>query len=90
MSEDIKVTAQKLKDLTSALSENSDAMDALQEAENAEELLIAMGMADAFLAGAITLNQIGEKHIQDSLLAVSDLLSEYSDDDEDEDGEDED
>ena len=84
MSEDIKVTAQKLKDLTSALSENSDAMDALQEAENAEELLIAMGMADAFLAGAITLNQIGAKHIQDSLLEISDLLSEYSDDDDEE------
>ena len=88
MNDDIKVTAQKLMDLASTLSENSDAMDAIQEAENAEELLIAMGMADAFLAGAITLNQIGEKHIQDSLLEISDLLSEYSDDeDEDEENE---
>jgi hypothetical protein len=59
-------------------------MDALQEAENAEEILIAMGMADAFLAGAISLNQIGEKHIRDSLLEISDLLSEYSDDDDEE------
>ena len=82
MSEDIKVTAQKLKDLASTLSENSDAMEALQESENAEDLLIGMGMAEAFLAGAITLNQIGEKHIQDSLLEISDLLSEYSDDED--------
>jgi pyruvate/2-oxoacid:ferredoxin oxidoreductase alpha subunit len=87
MSEGIKITAQKLKDLTDSIQGNDDALDAFQSAENAEELLIAMGMADAFLNGAITLNQEGEKFLRDSLLKVEELVADFEEDGDDEDEE---
>ena len=91
MAEDIKVIAERVRALTFKFEDTDDATEGLQEAENGEDLLIAMGMADAFLQGAITLTEDGETRLRDAVALLTEFLNEFSDEeDEDEDEEDED
>ena len=83
MTETIEIAAQQLLELSGQLSENDSAVEALTEREDAEELLIGMGMADAYLQGAITINPTGEKHIRTTLVEVQALFEGLDDDEAD-------
>lgn len=63
--------------------ENQELVDAILAGDNAEDLLIAIGMAIAYTEGAITLNQIGERHITSAAAELIEIAQEYGVDEED-------
>ena len=83
MSETIEIVAQRLRDYGNSLDENEGVAEELISREDAEELLIGMGMADAYLHGAITIYPTGEKHIRNTLVEVQTLFEGLDDDEAD-------
>ena len=61
--------------------------EAITSSDNAEDLLVAIGMAVAYTEGAITLNEIGENHLKVSLEEIKQIAEEFGDTDEEEDDE---
>jgi hypothetical protein len=73
-----------LIEIKDQFEENEELFEAIVASDNAEDLLIAIGMALAFSEGAITLNKVGESHLQSSLEALKKILNDFEDDDNDE------
>lgn len=62
--------------------ENDEILQAVLEHDDSEELLIALGMADALSAGVITLNKTGEKRLKSTLKELEQLLGDFENGDE--------
>ena len=82
MSDDIKVACQRMIGLVEEFAENSDAVDELLSRDNAEELLVALALSEAFVKGAVILEPRAEVHIQASEKELKEILEEMGDSDE--------
>jgi len=68
--------------LVEEFAENSDAVDELLSRDNAEELLVALALSEAFVKGAVILEPRAEVHIQASEKELKEILEEMGDSDE--------
>ena len=84
MSTSTSSVCEQLIEIKDQFEENEELFEAIVASDNAEDLLIAIGMALAFSEGAITLNKVGESHLQSSLEALKKILNDFEDDDNDE------
>ena len=89
MSSAVSKVCEQLIEIKDQFEENEELLDAIVASDNAEDLLIAIGMALAFSEGAITLNKIGESHLESSLEALKKISNEFEDDEIDEEDDDE-
>jgi hypothetical protein len=87
MSSSIAKVCEQLIEIKDQFEENEELVEAITGSDNAEDLLIAIGMAIAYSEGAITLNKKGESHLQISLEELSQIAEEFDDIDEEEDDE---
>ena len=87
MSQSISKVCEQLIEIKDQFEENEDLVEAIFGKDNAEDLLIAIGMAIAYTEGAITLNNIGENHLKTSLEELNQIAEEFSDIDEEDDDE---
>ena len=86
MSQSITKVCEQLIEIKDQFEENEDLVEAVFSNENAEDLLIAIGMAVAYTEGAITLNNTGESHLKTSLKELNQIAEEFAEtDDEDDD-----
>lgn len=83
----ISNVCQQLIEIKDQFEENEELLEAIVASDNAEDLLIAIGMALAFSEGAITLNKVGESHLESSLKALKEISEEFGDIDEEDDDE---
>ena len=65
----------ELNILNREFADNTQLTDAILEHEDAESMLIAVGMAVAHNEGAITVNTHGERHLRSALTALSQILN---------------
>lgn len=84
MSTSTSSVCEQLIEIKDQFEENEELFEAIVASDNAEDLLIAIGMALAFSEGAITLNKVGESHLQSSLEALKKILNDFEDEDNDE------
>ena len=89
MSSTISSVCEQLVAIKDQFEENEELVEAITGSDNAEDLLIAIGMAIAYTEGAITLNKKGESHLKTSLEEINQIAEEFGDDDDDEEDEDE-
>ena len=89
MSSSISDVCDELIEIKDQLEDNEELLEAILGSDNAEDLLVALGMAAAFVEEAITLNKKGEAHLKASLKELQGL-SENIDEDDEEDEDDED
>ena len=87
MSSTVSKVCEQLIEIKDQFEENEELLDAIVASDSAEDLLIAIGMALAFSEGAITLNKIGESHLETSLEALKEISEEFGDIDEEDDDE---
>ena len=87
MSQSISRVCEQLVEISEQFEENEELVEAIVGNDNAEDLLVAIGMAIAFTEGAITLNKIGENHLKTSLDQISQIAEEFDDIDEEDDDE---
>lgn len=87
MSSPISDICDQLIEIKDQFEENEELVEAILARDNAEDLLIAVGMALAFSEGAITLNKKGESHLKTSLEEINQIAEEFGDNDEEEDDE---
>lgn len=87
MNSSISNVCQQLIEIKDQFEENEELLEAIVASDNAEDLLIAIGMALAFSEGAITLNKVGESHLESSLKALKEISEEFGDIDEEDDDE---
>jgi pyruvate/2-oxoacid:ferredoxin oxidoreductase alpha subunit len=87
MSSSIAKVCEQLIEIKDQFEENEELVEAITGSDNAEDLLIAIGMAIAYSEGAITLNKKGEGHLQTSLEELSQIAEEFDDIDEEDDDE---
>lgn len=87
MNSSISNVCQQLIEIKDQFEENEELLEAIVASDNAEDLLIAIGMALAFSEGAITLNKVGETHLESSLEALKEISEEFGDIDEEDDDE---
>jgi hypothetical protein len=87
MSSSISKVCDQLVEIKDQFEENEELVEAITGSDNAEDLLIAIGMAVAFTEGAITLNEIGENHLKVSLEEIKQIAEEFGDIDEEDDDE---
>jgi hypothetical protein len=87
VSQSISRVCEQLVEISEQFEENEELVEAIVGNDNAEDLLVAIGMAIAFTEGAITLNKIGEKHLNTSLDQISQIIEEFADIDEEDDDE---
>lgn len=86
MSQSITKVCEQLIEIKDQFEENEDLVEAIFGSDNAEDLLIAIGMAVAYTEGAITLNNTGESHLKTSLKELNQIAEEFAEtDDEDDD-----
>jgi hypothetical protein len=86
VSQSISKVCERLVEISEQFEENEELVEAIVGNDNAEDLLVAIGMAIAFTEGAITLNKIGENHLKTSLDQISQIAEEFAEtDDEDDD-----
>ena len=86
MNSGISKVCEQLVEIKDQFEENEELVEAITSSDNAEDLLIAIGMAIAYTEGAITLNKIGESHLQTSLEEINQIAEEFGEiDEEDED-----
>jgi len=91
MSLTIEQACQALAGIATRLDEEEDFREIFQESEDLESQFIAIGLSQAFIAGAITFEKAGEERIFTALEQINELLnSDEDEDDEDSDAEDED
>ena len=84
MSSAVSKVCEQLIEIKVQFEENEDLLEAIVASDIAEDLLIAIGMALAFSEGAITLNKVGESHLQSSLEVLKEISEEFEDDEIDE------
>lgn len=82
MSSSIEDVVETLIGFKDQFLENDEILQAVLEHDDSEELLIALGMADALSAGVITLNKTGEKRLKSTLKELEQLLGDFEDGDE--------
>lgn len=82
MSSSIEDVVETLIGIKDQFLENDEILQAVLEDDDSEELLIALGMADALSAGVITLNKTGEKRLKSTLKELEQLLEDFEDGDE--------
>lgn len=82
MSSSIEDVVETLIGFKDQFLENDEILQAVLEHDDSEELLIALGMADALSAGVITLNKTGEKRLKSTLKELEQLLEDFEDGDE--------
>ena len=87
MSSTVSKVCEQLIEIKDQFEENEDLVEVIFAKDNAEDLLIAIGMALAYTEGAITLNNIGENHLKTSLEELNQIAEEFSDIDEEDDDE---
>lgn len=86
MSASLSDVCDRLIEIKDQFEENEELVEAIVASDNAEDLLIAIGMAIAYTEGAITLNKTGESHLKTSLEEINQIAEEFGDiDEEDED-----
>jgi len=86
VSQSITKVCEQLIEIKDQFEENEDLVEAIFGSDNAEDLLIAIGMAVAYTEGAITLNNTGESHLKTSLKELNQIAEEFAEtDDEDDD-----
>jgi hypothetical protein len=89
VSQSISKVCEQLIEIKDQFEENEDLVEAIFGKDNAEDLLIAIGMALAYTEGAITLNKVGESHLESSLEALKEISEEFEGDEIDEEDDDE-
>ena len=82
MSSSIEDVIESLIGIKNQLPENEEILQAVLEHDDSEELLIALGMADALSAGVITLNKTGEKRLKSALRELEKILEDFEGGDE--------
>ena len=87
MSSTVSKICEQLIEIKDQFEENEDLVEVIFAKDNAEDLLIAIGMALAYTEGAITLNNIGESHLKTSLEELNQIAEEFGDFDEEDDDE---
>jgi len=86
VSQSITKVCEQLIEIKDQFEENEDLVEAVFGNDNAEDLLIAIGMAVAYTEGAITLNNTGENHLKTALEELNQISEEFDEtDDEDDD-----
>jgi uncharacterized protein YukE len=86
VSQSITRVCEQLIEIKDQFEENEDLVEAVFGNENAEDLLIAIGMAVAYTEGAITLNDTGESNLKTALEELNQIAEEFAEtDDEDDD-----
>ena len=85
MSEELRSLCGALNALSSQFEDNEAAFEELKSRDNAEELLIAMGMADAFLENLITISNEGVEKIRAAKEDLESLLEDFQDEENEED-----
>ncbi len=89
MSLSISTVCDQLIEIKDQFEENEELLEAITGSDNAEDLLVAIGMAIAYTEGAITLNKIGESHLKTSLEEINQIAEEFADIEEEDEDEDE-
>lgn len=89
MGSSISKVCDQLIEIKDQFEENEELLEAITGSDNAEDLLVAIGMAIAYTEGAITLNKIGESHLKTSLQEINQIVEEFADIEEEEEDEDE-
>jgi len=87
MSDEIKIVCERMKDLIEEFSENEDAVEALLARDDAEDLLVAVALAEAFIQNLVILETKAETHVRNSEEALIEILQEYGDLEEEEENE---
>jgi hypothetical protein len=87
MSSSIAKVCEQLIEIKDQFEENEELVEAITGSDNAEDLLIAIGMAIAYTEVAITLNKKGENHLKISLEEIRKIAEEFDNIDEEEDDE---
>ena len=87
MSSSIAKVCEQLIEIKDQFEENEELVEAITGSDNAEDLLIAIGMAIAYNEVAITLNKKGENHLKISLEEIKKIAEEFDNIDEEEDDE---
>ena len=82
MSASLSKACKALIEIKDQFEENQELVDAVLASDNAEDLLIAIGMAIAYTEKAITLNEIGESHIKAAAKELTEIAEEFEDGDE--------
>jgi molybdopterin-guanine dinucleotide biosynthesis protein A len=73
---------ERLIEVSIHMDVNSDFLDAVIEHDDGEDLLVAIGMAQAFSDEVITLNGKGEKHLKNSLETLEEIMQDFEDEDD--------
>jgi len=81
MSASLSKACETLIEVKDQFDENQELVDAILASDNAEDLLIAIGMAIAYTEEAITLNEIGESHIKSAARELIEMAHEFEDGD---------
>ncbi len=87
MSAAISKVCEQLVEIKDQFEDNEELVEAITGSENAEDLLVAIGMAIAYTEGAITLNKKGESHLKASLEEINQIAEDFDDLDEEDDDE---
>jgi hypothetical protein len=85
MGSSISKVCDQLVEIKDQFEENEELVEAITGSDNAEDLLIAIGMAIAYTEGAITLNKKGESHLKASLEEINQITEDFDDIDDEED-----
>lgn len=80
MKDEIMLVCERVRDSIEEFAENPDL---IMEHDDAEDLLVALGLADAFTHGAVTLSKKAEELIRTSEKVLVALLDEDGEDEED-------
>ena len=87
MSSSISNVCEQLIEIKDQFEDNDELVEAITGCDNAEDLLIAIGMAIAYSEGAITLNKMGEQYLTSSLEEIRQIAVDFvelEDEEEDE------
>jgi hypothetical protein len=87
MSDDIEELCQRITELASEFGESEDAVEGLLARDDAEDLLVAVALAEAFIQNLVILETKAETHVRNSEEALIEILQEYGDLEEEEENE---
>jgi molybdopterin-guanine dinucleotide biosynthesis protein A len=73
---------ERLIEVSKKFEYNPDLLDIVIEHDDGEDLLVAIGMAQAFSNKVITLNDKGEKHLKKSLETLEEIMQDFEDEED--------
>ena len=79
MSEEIMVVCKRIRESIDSFIEDPEL---IEDHDDAEDLLVVLGMADAYVLGAISLTKKAEAHIRSSEKVLTDLLDDSDEEEE--------